>query len=256
MPMVKGESKLEEQQYIEQFELERSYWWFIGRRRIVAALLDAAAISKADERLVVDVGCGTGGNLELLSSYGTCVGMDISQFALSLCREHWNGLLVCADALRLPLRDCAAKLVAALDVLEHIEDDVNALREFWRVLIGGGVLVLTVPAFKWLWSGHDIALRHFRRYARAEIERKLVAVGFEIEKLSFAICPLLPFVFLFRKLQLIAQIGARKHTAFIRLPRLLNELLIGMLGLEARLIKHIELPFGISLICRAVKPSR
>ncbi|MCS7252811.1 MAG: class I SAM-dependent methyltransferase [Armatimonadota bacterium] len=204
---------------------------------------------------MLDVGCGTGGNLELLSSYGVCIGVDISPFALSLCREHWDGLLICADALRLPLRDGAVGLLAALDVLEHIEDDVSALKELWRILSPGGVLVLTVPAFKWLWSGHDIALRHFRRYARAELEAKLIAVGFKVEKISFAICPLLPFVFLFRKLQLIAQSGARKHTAIIKLPKPLNELFIGMLGLEARLIKRLELPFGISLVCRAVKTS-
>lgn len=203
---------------------------------------------------MIDVGCGTGGNWELLSSYGTCIGIDISPFALSLCKEHWNGSLICADALALPFRDCTAKLVAALDVLEHIEGDANALNEFWRILIPGGVLVLTVPAFKWLWSGHDIALGHFRRYARAELEGKLTNAGFKIEKLSFAICSLLPFVLLFRKLQLIAQIGSRRHTALIRLPRMLNELLIGLLKLEARLIKHFELPFGISLVCRAVKP--
>lgn len=160
---------------------------------------------------------------------------------------------MCADAINLPLRDSSASVVAALDVIEHIEDDIAALMEFWRVLKVGGVLLITVPAISWLWSGHDIALGHFRRYVKVELEAKLKLVGFKVEKISFAVCPLLPFVFLFRKLQLLAQRDAKKHTALIKLPKPLNNLLVGMLSLEARLIRRFELPFGVSLVCRAVK---
>lgn len=238
---------------MEQYRLERSYWWFVGRRKIVATLLNG--VKKRKSNIVLDVGCGTGGNLELLSSYGLCIGIDISPLALSICREHWDGNLICADACSLPFRNCSVDLIAALDVLEHLQDDVSALREFWRILKPNGILIVTAPAFMFLWSGHDIALGHFRRYTMSELKLKLNKVGFAIQKLSYAICPLLPFVFVFRKLQLIAQHNMKKHTALIELPKPLNRALIAMLQLEATLLKYIDLPFGVSLVCKAIKPS-
>ncbi|MFA4015136.1 MAG: hypothetical protein RUDDFDWM_000209 [Candidatus Fervidibacterota bacterium] len=213
------------------------------------------SVEKHRCRIILDVGCGTGGNLELLSSYGVCIGIDISPLALSICKKHWDGNLICADASSLPFRNCSVDLVAALDVLEHLQDDVAALSEFWRILKPNGLLIMTVPAFMFLWSGHDVALRHFRRYTMSELKMKLRKAGFVTQKLSYAICPLLPFVFIFRKLQLIAQHNMKKHTALIELPKPLNEALIAMLQLEATLLKYIDLPFGVSLICKAIKPS-
>lgn len=206
------------------------------------------------EKCIVDVGCGAGGNLTMLQQYGKVVGMDISLTALSLCRRRWNGALLGGDITQLPFRTNSVDVITALDVLEHVRDDITALRECWRVLKPGGCIIITVPSLRSLWSVHDVALRHHRRYSRAELGAKIARAGFVIDKLSFAICPLLPIVFVFRKVQNLCTCIAESRTALIELPNPLNRALIALLALEAQVLRWSDLPFGVSLICRAHKP--
>lgn len=206
------------------------------------------------EKCIVDVGCGAGGNLMMLQRYGRVVGMDISLTALSLCRSRWAGAILGGDIIQLPFRSNSVDVITVLDVLEHICDDVAALRECWRILKPGGDLIITVPSLRSLWSVHDIALRHYRRYSRAELNIKIRRAGFVIDKLSFAICPLLPIVFVFRKVQNLCICATESRTALIELPSPLNRALIALLALEAQVLRWFDLPFGVSLICRAHKP--
>ena len=254
--------------------LEERYWWFVGRRFIVRSLLQRfwkptvstqhSALRTQNSApifaprtlhptLILDLGCGTGGSFSLLRNFGTVVGLDISPLALKLAREKGMKHLVLSSAENLPFADNCFDIVAALDVLEHLDDDCQALREIWRVLKPNGAFVFTVPAFMSLWSVHDIALAHKRRYLWQEIHDKVVQAGFQVRLLSYAICPLLPVVFVFRKMQNLFMRGRKPATALIELPSPLNRLLIELLKLEAALIPLVRLPFGVSLVGLAEK---
>ncbi|MFN3421861.1 MAG: class I SAM-dependent methyltransferase, partial [Armatimonadota bacterium] len=164
--------------------------------------------------------------------------------------------LVLGDAQFLPFDDNSFDLVAVLDVLEHLDDDCQALQEIWRVLKPKGAVVFTVPAFMSLWSVHDIALAHKRRYLFCEIHDKVAQAGLKLLHLSYAICPLLPAVFVFRKAQNLLMRNREPATALIELPEPLNRFLIALLQLEAALLPFVRLPFGVSLVGLAEKPPK
>ncbi|MGB9876962.1 MAG: class I SAM-dependent methyltransferase [bacterium] len=240
---------MNEEEYERMFLLEDFYWWFKGRRLIVRAALKGVKIDK-----VLDVGCGTGGNLSLFN--GFVVGVDVSMKALSLARRRKKDALLClGQAENLPFKDNSFDLVLALDLLEHLPDDMKGLSEMHRVLKKGGSLLITVPAYKFLWSEHDEALHHFRRYSKGEIKGKMEKAGFTIKFISHAI--VLPFfpIALFRLIQrLLKRKNEKPKTSLIILPPFLNDILFKILKGEANLIgKGISFPFGVSIICRGVK---
>jgi len=203
---------------------------------------------------VLEVGCGTGGNLEMLSRRGDVVALDVSHHALRVCDQQCR--LVLGDAQRLPFKPGTFDAIFALDLLEHLENDKDLLHELFRALKDEGCLVLTVPAVKSLWSGHDVALGHFRRYGREELLDKVRDAGFQVTKLTFALSLLFPFIYLFRKAQnLQFRIGrARQHpTGLVQLPRPVNAAFVLFLKLEALLLPWVSLPAGVSLVCIASK---
>jgi ubiquinone/menaquinone biosynthesis C-methylase UbiE len=240
---------MNEEEYERMFLLEDFYWWFKGRRKIVLS-----AMKGIEARNILDVGCGTGGNLTLFN--GFVVGLDISPQALELARKRKPDAVLCrGEAENLPFKDESFDLVLALDLLEHLPDDIKGLSEMYRVLKKGGNALITVPAYRFLWSEHDEALHHFRRYSKGELKGKMEKVGFKIKFLSHAI--VLPFfpIALFRLLQRFTRKANRKpKTSLIILPPLLNKILYRILLGEAKLIeKGISFPFGVSIICRGVK---
>ncbi|MCX7967070.1 MAG: class I SAM-dependent methyltransferase [Armatimonadetes bacterium] len=234
--------------------LEDRYWWFVGRRFIVSSLIRNFWKPQTNPALILDLGCGTGGSFSLLKNFGTVVGLDNSLVAVKFARKRGMKLLLLGDAQVLPFEENCFDLVAVLDVLEHLDDDCQALREIWRVLKPNGAVVFTVPAFMSLWSVHDIALAHKRRYLYREIHDKFIQAGFQLRHLSYAICPLLPIVFVFRKIQNLLMRNKEPATALIELPKPLNRSLIALLQLEAALIPFLRLPFGVSLVGFAEKP--
>jgi len=240
---------MNEEEYERMFVLEDFYWWFKGRREIVLS-----AMKEIEAKNILDVGCGTGGNLTLFN--GFVVGLDISPQALEMARKRKPDAVLCrGEAENLPFKDESFDLVLALDLLEHLPDDIKGLSEMYRVLKVGGNALITVPAYKFLWSEHDEALHHFRRYSKGELKGKMEKVGFQIKFLSHAI--VLPFfpIALFRLLQRFTRRANRKpKTSLIILPGILNEILYRILLGEAKLIERgISFPFGVSIICRGVK---
>ena len=241
--------------------LEDRYWWFVGRRFIVRNLILCFWKPQSNPAIILDLGCGTGGSFPLLRNWGTVVGLDASPIALKFARKRGMKHLVLGDAQALPFEENCFDLVAVLDVLEHLGDDCQALKEIWRVLKPKGGVVFTVPAFMSLWSVHDIALAHKRRYpvsyTHLTLHDKFVHAGFSVRHLSYAICPLLPVVFVFRKVQNLLMRNKEPATALIELPEPLNRLLIALLQLEAAIIPSARLPFGVSLVGFAEKvPTR
>lgn len=236
------------------FDLEERYWWFVGRRHILYNLLKQKGHIPPNA-LILDVGCGAGGTLSLLQEFGHVIGIDVFLDALNLCKNRGHRLLVLADGSHAPFRDESFDCISVLDVLEHIEDDHSALAEVRRLLRPWGKAIVTVPAYPSLWSEHDEALHHRRRYRFADFKEKVEAAGLEINKMTFAISAVLGPVFLFRWLQRLVKRrpNATAKTALIQLPPLLNGLLIVYLRLEASIIPRCNLPFGVSILCLAQK---
>lgn len=255
-------------EYGRMHALETRYWWFVGRRAIVARLLGDALPDDAPQLL--DIGCGTGANLPMLrqnvGKNGQVFGLDYSPLALQFAAEQLNVEsapnlhLFQGDALHLPARDETFDAVTMLDVLEHLSDDKLALSEIYRVLRPNGVLVLSVPAYQHLWSAHDEALHHFRRYEKAGLTRVLRQNGFQTEKLSFAMSLMPPLAWFWRRFVLPAKPrrprDATRHSQGAVLPMVpdwANRLLIKYVETEGRMIAHRPLKFGTSLVAVARK---
>lgn len=240
------------------YELESTYWWFVGRRDVIRVWLEGLRPDLPPAPQILDVGCGTGGNAVLLQEFGRVTGSDVAPEALAFCRERGlENLVQCSgDGLTAP--DEAYDLVTSFEVFEHVENDRLAAREAYRVLKPGGKLLVTVPAYAWLWSEHDVALGHRRRYARRELISLLEGAGFEIERLSHCVTLLLPTTVLFRILQKAARAlriggGGEPQSGLVILPRPVSALFAWTLRVEAALLRHMNLPWGVTLIARATR---
>jgi len=223
-------------------ELEAWHFWFVGRRELVRGLL-ARHLDPAPQRLL-DVGCGTGHLArELLGAGHRVTAVDFLPESLAAARADAPGVrLLRADAGRLPLADGAFDAVTMLDVLEHV-DDAAALAELRRVVRPGGLLVLTVPAYAWLWSHRDEAAGHRRRYTRRSLAAALAGAGFAPLELGAYQCALFPAVAATR---LLGRRGPRMRDAEERPPALVNAALTWINRREAALGPG-RLPFGSSL---------
>ena len=173
--------------YDRFFDTEDRHWWFVGRRQLVTDLLTAAGTRGC----ILDLGCGTGGVLRHLTAFGTAIGIDPAPEAAQYCRRRDLPMVV-GSGMELPFADKSFDVVLALDVIEHVPDDVALLREARRVLRPDGVLLTTVPALPWLWSSHDDVNHHYRRYTLRTLKRSLQAGGFRPAKVSYYNALLMP----------------------------------------------------------------
>ncbi len=250
--------RVEEHQAL--FEVEDTYWWFVGRRRILHTLIRGALDRPGrTSRRIGDMGCGTGRNLMLLQEFGWAVGTDLSPPALNWCRQRGLRELVAAEITRLPFAEGSLDLVTASEVLEHIQDDAAAVAELARIIRPGGLLLVTVPAYQFLWSEHDEALDHFRRYSAHQTRQLIEGAGLRVERLSHCVSFLLAPICLFRVLQRILgrirpRRAGRPKTAYIQMPGPISRLFVWLLAVEAWLMRYVDLPVGVSIVCVARKP--
>ena len=235
------------------YELEDSYWWFVARRRMVRSLIQQYA-PQAEQLKILDAGCGTGGTLTALEGLGELWGCDISAEALEMCETRGLTRMRQSRVEQLDFEDESFDVVVSCDVLEHVPEHERAMAEMVRALRPGGICVLTVPAHRRLWSEHDEALQHVRRYEPREFVQLVEGAGLRIEKLTHAVALALPAIVLYRALKrLLSPSDGRPKTALVRLPGPLNRLLVGILGFENLLIRHVSLPKGTSLVAVARK---
>jgi SAM-dependent methyltransferase len=190
----------------------------------------------------------------VLSKYGDTISTDASAEALAFSKSRGSDRLARSHLESLPFANSTFDIVTALDVLEHVDDDLKALDEVLRVTAKRGVLVITVPAYGFLWSEHDEALHHRRRYAASELRNKLTNAGFEVERISYYITLLFFPILFMRFVQSVSKKSIQAKTSHIVLPGWLNAFLVGILGFERWLLRWINLPFGVSIVCLARKP--
>ncbi len=238
-----------------EFELlgriDERHWWFVGKRRLLQALLGLGG----GGRRLLDLGCGAGGILRSLPGTTRCFGLDRSEIALRVCRDKGLERVARGDLAAPPFAPHSFDTVLILDVIEHVDDEQPLLEGARRLCAPGGRVVVAVPAFQQLWSKQDETLRHRRRYSSAQLCRVVRAAGLVPERTTYTNFLIFPVAALWRigtsRLGL-ARFAPR--TDFWPVPRWLNALLAALYRAEAFLVSRFRLPFGVSVVCIARNP--
>lgn len=232
---------------LQTHQAEDRHWWYRGRRTVLDGVLDGLDLPQPAR--ILDAGCGSGRNMVELAGHGTVTGIELSQTSVALARERNRGEVVAGSILQMPFADDSFDLAMSLDVIEHLEDDLAALRELRRVVAPGGALLVTVPAYQWLWSGHDEINHHHRRYTRRSLQRVAERAGWRQRRTTYFNSLLLPVAILLRILERVNTKTTESSLDLWVPPEPLNWLLERPLALEAALIKADgRIPAGLSLL--------
>lgn len=265
--------EMQQHTYAIMRRVEESHWWFVGRRKIIRSFLERVVHDlkatraegathseeagaepveqkRSDETLrILDVGCGTGANLEMLSEFGAAEGVDVSAEALSFCQARGLVNVKLGEAEHLPYEAGSFDLVTGLDVVEHLDDDRAGLREMARVLRPGGRALVFVPAFMFLWGVQDDISNHRRRYTLPELKRALRESSFEVERASYVNLSFFAPILLGRLIMRATRLRPESENNLT--IGALNGILGRILGAESSILRHMNLPFGVSVICVA-----
>jgi SAM-dependent methyltransferase len=232
---------------LQTHRVEDRHWWYRGRRRVLEQTIERLGLPAGAR--ILDAGCGSGRNMVDLARHGEVTGVELSEASASIARERGVGEVVEGSVLEMPFARDSFDLAVCLDVIEHLEDDRAALRELRRVLAPGGVLLVTVPAYQWLWSGHDVINHHHRRYSRETLERAARDAGWECARTTHFNSLLLPVAIALRALD---RVHARTTESSLDLwvpPAPVNWALQQPLNLEAAVIaRGGSIPAGLSLL--------
>ncbi|MCM2311647.1 MAG: class I SAM-dependent methyltransferase [Steroidobacteraceae bacterium] len=236
---------MEPDAYVEMASTEDWHWWFRGRRAIAHEVIGGLGLP-GDAR-ILELGAGTGGNLAMLAQHGSVQAGELDDAARAMAARKANVSVVRARLPdELPFEHASFDLVCLFDVLEHVAEDVASLVAIRRLLRPTGRLLVTVPAYQWLWSPHDERLHHLRRYTRRTLRDSAVAAGFRVARLTYLNCLLFPIAVATRTLDRVSRRNGSTGTS-VASPWL-NEALFRVFALEARWVAHSRLPFGMSLL--------
>jgi SAM-dependent methyltransferase len=249
---ARGVPVLDRQEIERKARLEARHWWYRGRRRIVIEQIERLPLR--GRLRILDVGCGSGDLLGPLRRFGAVTGVDLNPSAVEFARGRAVGEVRLGGIERLPPGLQEFDLVTCLDVLEHVADDARALAELRRVTAPGGYLVVSAPAYPALWSSHDLAAGHLRRYRRGELSMRGTTAGWRrLDELRFNAL-LLPFAATFRLVS--RAIGSRPRSDLLATPRRLDRALEHPLRAEAAAIRRgWRLPVGLSILAVFQNPA-
>jgi SAM-dependent methyltransferase len=232
------------------YQVEETHWWYLGRRRIIQSLVEKIRTTLPNAKpKILDVGCGTGANLKMLSAYGSAEGVDISPQAVDFCRERGLDSVKLGAIEHLPYESGSFEMVTALDVVEHLDDDVAGLREMRRVLRRDGRVLLFVPAFMFLWGVQDDVSNHRRRYTLPSLLQAVEAAGFAVEWASYANISFFLPVLVVRSV--MRWLGLRAATEYGINISLLNGPFSSLFAAERFVLERGKIPFGVSAVCIA-----
>lgn len=242
---------MNKEEYEIMYQLEDTHWWYVGMRNIVFELLSKSRVDgRTDTTSILDAGCGTGGMLEHLCENGSGVdawGFDASEEALAFCQQRGLSRLVMASVTDIPFAAASFDLVVSFDVLYHknVKDDVASLKELRRLLKTGGQLLLRLPAYDWLRGSHDAAVHTRQRYTAPEVRHKMAQAGFRVERVTYANTILFPVAAAKRFAEMA--FGLRSGSDVKPVSPLANRMLAGVLDIEARLLRKMDFPWGLSV---------
>jgi SAM-dependent methyltransferase len=232
---------------LQTHRAEDRHWWYRGRRNVIQRVI--ADLKLPARARILDAGCGSGRNMIELARHGTVSGVELSGPSVDVARARGAGEVIAGSVLDMPFDSDSFDLSVCLDVIEHLDDDVGALRELRRVLAPGGSLLVTVPAYQWLWSGHDEVNHHHRRYTRRSLQRVAEQAGWEQVRTTYFNSLLLPLAILLRVLDRFSRKTTESSLDLWVPPQPLNWLLERPLALEAALIgRGGRIPVGLSLL--------
>ncbi|MHA2940285.1 class I SAM-dependent methyltransferase [Vibrio sp. RC27] len=238
---------MEKQAYTEMDEVESNHWWFKARRDILSRTISHYSYKKLDN--ILEIGCGTGGNIAMLQSLGKTDAIEMDSYAIELL-EKKHKIDIINGAVPKAIDHCTKKydLVCLFDVLEHIEDDIETLNKIREVLTPDGMIVFTVPAYQFLFGPHDKFLHHKKRYRRSELYSIISNLNhhYSIVKLSYFNFILLPLAIVERILTKFLNLNKKE----VKTPnKFINNIFYNIFSFEKKIINNFNIPFGLSIIC-------
>lgn len=241
---------MEQQYYATLNGVQETHWWYSARRKILSSVLESLFRARVPNGTLYDLGCGVGANLPVLERFGPTLGVDMSEDAIQFCKLRGRNNVTRADLNLLQgIPDNSGSVVLLADVIEHLEDEQPCLEAAHRALAPGGVLLVTVPAYRFLWSPADDIAHHFRRYTAGSLRRTLTPL-FEIEHITYFNTLLFGLVVAGRMGEKILRRGGEDMA---HAPKPVNFVLEKVFGSEALIVPRLSLPFGVSLLCVARK---
>ncbi|MFC5526623.1 class I SAM-dependent methyltransferase [Rhodanobacter ginsengisoli] len=236
--------------YLEMASTESRHWWFAARREILSRIIEGLALPPSAR--ILEAGSGTGGNLMMLSAYGLVSAIEMDEGACAVSRLKTEGRFVIRQGCfpdDVPYEGETFDLIFMADVLEHVERNVETLVALRRMLAPGGRMLITVPAYQWLWSPHDVFLQHTRRYTSKSLRQVLMQAGLRVDRLSYFNALLLPLAILARVKDRMMWGG--KSSGTTTPPALVNRTLFSIFRSERRLLGRFNLPAGVSVLAIA-----
>ncbi len=232
---------------LQTHRAEDRHWWYRGRRTVLERVI--ADLELPSPARILDAGSGSGRNMLELARRGVVTGVELSPTSVCLARGRDVGEVIEGSVLEMPFEDDSFDFAVSLDVIEHLSDDLGALCELRRVTAPGGSLLVTVPAYGWLWSGHDEINHHHRRYTRRSLQRVAEQAGWTQARTTYFNSLLLPVAILLRALERLSTKTTESSLDLWVPPEPLNWLLERPLALEAALIgRGGRIPAGLSLL--------
>jgi SAM-dependent methyltransferase len=239
--------------YDQMRVLQEAHWWFTARREILGA--EIARLPLPRPARILEAGCGPGGNLAMLGRFGEVAAIEPDEASRAYAAEL-NGVDVRHGLLPQAIPDFGAPfdLVAAFDVIEHVDDDAGAVAALGALIAPGGYFIATVPAYAWMWSGHDAAHHHKRRYALPAFRRLFENAGLKVRRASHFNTLLFPPIAAVRLARSVGRKIAAHDGDEAMPPGPLNGVLRTVFGMERALLRAADLPFGVSILVIAERP--
>lgn len=246
--------------YASYYQHETTHWWFRWRFDLIANVL--GSLRGHHPLRILDAGCGTGQMLKCLEAHGDAIGIDSSHQAIGYARKRGVKRLVQGSITDLPFPNGTFDCVLALDVIEHVDDDIGIMAKLHGVVKPGGHLIITVPAFQTLWSEHDEINLHKRRYRAGKLKQQIEEAGFEIQRVTYCNTALFLPVLAMRKAKNLlrsvrhvrGKTGGGLESDLDEYPAPINTALYWLLRGETKLMQHVDLPFGVSILAVARRP--
>ncbi|MBX4200292.1 class I SAM-dependent methyltransferase [Candidatus Parcubacteria bacterium] len=236
------------------FEEESNHWWYKVRRGMTHFLIKKYGGPMDGSLKILDMGCGTGALLGELERHGEATGIDFSDKAVTFCKQRGIQDVRPGRAENLPAISNLYDVVLALDVIEHVGDDVRAIQELKRVARPGGVVIIFVPAFMFLWGVTDEVAHHFRRYTKSDLEKKVREAGLNILRASYFNTFLFLPILIVRKINKSLPQRYKPENEVESTPGILNSIFYMIFKIESWLFRLVDFPFGVSLCVIAEKP--